>query len=224
MAQPEFQIMTEPPWIPPEDLPPILPPPTPVKLEKVMELPVKSPTVVPPKRGPGRPRKDEGSTEHTKKVAPPKIEVPDFSEWEDFIATLVLRWAARAFVAVAFRGIDRYEVCSKDDLDDLELDDEELQAVARPFAHIVTKSQMNTKYGRAIMDSRDAIEASVVLFMWGNRVRRIGRKYRGKHERKEPANVDAVNVTNIGSGENLSGAPAFTATNGYRPGVGVGFN
>jgi hypothetical protein len=43
---------------------------------------------------------------------------------------------------------------------------------------LLTHSGLNARYGRAIMNSRDSIEAIVVLFMWMSRVNRIGKKYK----------------------------------------------
>lgn len=105
---------------------------------------------------------------------------PDFTEWRDFIGEVVLHWFSVAFVAVMFRGIDYRNILTEQALEDIELDDEELAAVARPFAHLATHSGLNTKYGRAIMNSRDSIEAAVILFMWGSRVNRISRSVRNQ--------------------------------------------
>jgi hypothetical protein len=103
---------------------------------------------------------------------------PDFSEWSDFLGEVVLHWFSVAFVAVALRGVPYHEIFTQEDYEDIQLDDDELKSIARPFAHLITHSSINTKYGRAIMNSRDSIEAFVVLFMWMSRVNRIGKKYK----------------------------------------------
>lgn len=154
----------------------------------------------PPKRGPGRPPGSTNKKTPPKSPPPPKEskteteriaesakdrshkkdtkEPPDFSEWSDFLGEVVLHWFSVAFIAVAMRGIPYHDIMSDADYEDIQLDDDELKSVARPFAHLLTHSGINTKYGRAIMNSRDSIEASVVLFMWMGRVNRIGKKYR----------------------------------------------
>jgi len=103
---------------------------------------------------------------------------PSFDEWRDFLGEVVLHWFSVDFIAVAFRGIPYHEMMSQEDFEDIQLDDEELSSVARPFAHLITHSSVNTKYGRSLLNMRDSIEAAVVMFMWGSRVRRISRKYR----------------------------------------------
>jgi len=103
---------------------------------------------------------------------------PDFTEWQGFLGEVVLHWFSVAFISVAFRGIPYHDILSQEDYEDIQLDDDELSAVARPFAHVLTHSKLNTKYGRAIMNSRDSIEAMVIMFMWGARVKRISNKYR----------------------------------------------
>jgi hypothetical protein len=157
-----------------------------------------------PKRRPGRPPGSKNKTPSTPRKPPAtpstskteaekiaekakadeargvkdKKEPPDFTEWQSFIGEVVLHWFSVAFIAVAFRHVPYHDIMSPEDYEDIQLDEDELGAVARPFAHLLTHSGINTKYGRAIMNSRDSIEASVVLFMWGNRVNRISKKYR----------------------------------------------
>ena len=156
---------------------------------------------------------------------------PDFSEWQDFIGTVVLHWLCVAFVKVTFRGIDTDSVLSKEDREDIELDDDELLSIARPFAHLATHSSMNSKYGRAIMNSRDTIDATIVLFMYTARARRIARKYKGKHERNPDDNIARIVRPNAnGTSPDSTGdsgeappAPHFAAAQ-YRPAFGQGFN
>jgi len=119
-------------------------------------------------------------------------EPPDFSEWRDFLGEVVLHWFAVAFIAVAFRGIPYHDILSKEDYEDIQLDDAESKAVARPFAHLIAHSSLNSKYGRAILNMRDSIEATVVLFMWGARVRRISNKYRRAIAEMELQNVSRI--------------------------------
>lgn len=110
-------------------------------------------------------------------------DIPDFTEWQDFIAETVMHWLSRGFVAFAFRGMPEYRsMLSFDDLEDLELDSEQLNAIARPFASMAERSKINVKYGRAIMNSKDSIEAAVILFMWANRVNRIAKRVRNEME------------------------------------------
>jgi hypothetical protein len=167
----------------------------------------------------GRPRKNPlgvvSGAAGGKPAPPKKITPPDFSEWSNFIGTVVLRWAARAFVSVALRGIDRASI-DPADLAELDLDDEQLESIAKPFAHIAVRSSYLTKHGRMIIDSKDAIEAVVVLFMWTGRVNRVARKYRPKHAKHE----GAINGQLVGSGENVGQesepiGPAFSGSNGY---------
>jgi hypothetical protein len=166
------------------------------------EVSTKPDEPVTPKRPPGRPPGSRNKNPNPKPATPPpapkKTETertadaakdraatkkdtpnpPDFTEWKDFLGEVVLHWFSVAFIAVAFRGIPYHEMMSQEDWEDIQLDDSELAAVARPFAHLITHSKINTKYGRVIMNSRDSIEASVVMFMWGSRVTRISRKYK----------------------------------------------
>jgi len=136
--------------------------------------------------GPKRRGRPPGSVNKTTKIAPPpkKLpDIPDFTEWQDFIAETVMHWLSRGFVAFAFRGMPEYRsMLSFDDLEDLELDSEQLNAIARPFASMAERSKINVKYGRAIMNSKDSIEAAVILFMWANRVNRIAKRVRNEME------------------------------------------
>ncbi len=182
------------------------------------------------------PAKRRGRPPGSGKPKPPtfKPEIPDFDEWETFIGGLLIRWLARAYVAVALSGLDR-NLLTPDEKEDLELDDDALSAVAKPFAHLASKSKFNKKYGRTIMESRDAIEASVILFMWAGRIGRIKTKYMGKH-RKEENNVNnrfserrqQRIADSESSREILEEQAEATATrtsfgNGVRP-TGVGYN
>ena len=157
----------------------------------------------PVKRGPGRPA---GSTNKKPPATKPTIDTtkspaeriaakakadeakakdkpsaPDFTEWQDFLGEVVLHWFSVAFIAIAFRGIPYHEMLTQEDYEDIQLDSDEYGAIARPFAHLITHSKINGKYGRAIMNSRDSIEAAVVLFMWGSRVNRISKKYKAAY-------------------------------------------
>lgn len=106
---------------------------------------------------------------------------PDFTEWRDFIGEVVLHWFSVAFIAVAFRGIPYHDMLTPEDEADIQLDEDEYNSIARPFAHLVTHSKLNGKYGRVIMNSRDSIESGVVLFMWASRVNRIAKKYKNAY-------------------------------------------
>lgn len=123
-----------------------------------------------------------------------KPDTPNFDEWRDFLGEVVLHWFGVAFVAVAMRGIPYHDIMSDADYEDIQLDDVELKAVARPFAHLLARSNLNTKYGRAIMNSRDSIEAMVVLFMYMQRVRRIGKKYRDFMQYQMEVNPDVPRI------------------------------
>lgn len=173
-----------------------------------------------PKRR-GRPL---GST-NKPKPPPPALNVPNFEEWSDFIGDFVLRWFARAYVSVALRGIDR-SILTKDEDEALELDDEELEAISKPFAHVATRSKFLSKHGRMIIDSRDALEASVVLFMWGNRVRAIGKKYRvPKNPRKAEKLVRQRQEEAQRSGQNVEESEGTANGRGFAPpAFGHGYN
>ena len=161
-----------------------------------------------------------------KKPPPPskKPEVPDFSEWQDFIGTLLIRWLCRAYLAVALAGVR--DMLTEEENEDLEFDDDELLTIAKPFAHLVERTKFNKKYGRTVMESRDAIEASVMLFMWSGRVARIRTKYKGKHRKAESHVEFAPGAEDVAIGKDVeSGAPVLQGNfgNGIRP-AGVGFN
>lgn len=212
---------------------------TPATAEKLAEPPkekVTGETV--PKRGRGRPRKnpDEVSTKSVSVESkrgpgrppstpkPPTIKPPDFAEWNDFIGSVVIRWASRAFIAVVFRGLDYQRLLTPEELEDLELDDEQLQDLAKPFAHVAIKSKFLTKHGRMIVDSKDAIDAAIVMFMWSARVRRIAKKYRPE----KPKRVRKVIRNAQPSGENVPEEPEPASQNGRvvvgNPAIGQGFN
>jgi hypothetical protein len=174
----------------------------------------------------GRPRKAEvstgvGAANHAKTEKPiapkppikPNIKPPDFGEWTEFFGTVVLRWVTRAITSVILHGIDR-KALESDELDEIDLDEEQLTAIAKPFAHVATRSAFLTKHGREILDSKDAIEAAVIMFMWMGRVNRIAKKYRPRHER------NTVNGT-VDSGQDVS---ADERNYVAAPAVGAGFN
>lgn len=196
----------------------------PPKVEKIPEQ---------PKRPVGRPRKEDSTgaaaASHAKSNSlspkPPaaaNLKPPNFAEWSDFFGTVVFRWATRAIATVILRGIDR-EQLTPEEKEDIDLDDEQLQAIAKPFAHMATRSAFLTKHGRMILDSKDAIEASVIMFMWMGRVNRIAKRYRPKHQKPER------NVQNVGqSAESVNSGQDVPQEqgNGYyiQPAVGAGFN
>lgn len=140
----------------------------------------------------------------TEKVPIGRVAPPDLREWSGFIGNVVIRWLARGFVAANFRGLPEYRDLLTDmDREDLELDDKQLAAIAKPMAHTAMKVPVLQRNGRAIIDSAEGIEAAVVLFMWAGRVNRIAkrikkeqgivpeRRSRGnRRSRGEPANVD----------------------------------
>lgn len=165
------------------------------------------------------------------KVQPPNIgnvAVPDFSEWQDFIGTLLIRWLCRAYVTVALRG-GIQDMLTPEEKEDLELDDESLAAIAKPFASLAIRSKkFNLKYGRTIMDSRDAIESSVMLFMWAGRVSRIRTKYTGRHRKAEPDgnNSNVIDIRNEAANDEPTGqdVPQVASfASGSRP-TGIGYN
>lgn len=143
---------------------------------------------------------------------------PDFTEWSEFLGEVVLHWFSVAFVAVALRGIPYHDIFSEADYEDIQLDEDELKAVARPFAHLAAHSGLNTKYGRMIMNSRDSIEASVVMFMWMGRVRRIGNKY--KRWMNQQMEMENSNVTRIKPDRERS-AESATPTEEFQPVPGI---
>lgn len=147
-----------------------------------------------------------------------KPKVPEFDEWQDFIGTLVIRWLCRAYLTVALSGVR--DMMTDEENEDLEFDDEELTTIAKPFAHLIERTKFNKKYGRTVMESRDAIEASVMLFMWSGRVARIRTKYKGKHRKETDSHVQLDAGTDV-QGEAQVLSPQFG--NGIRP-TGVGFN
>lgn len=115
---------------------------------------------------------------------------------------------------------------TEEENEDLEFDDDELLTIAKPFAHLVERTKFNKKYGRTVMESRDAIEASVMLFMWSGRVARIRTKYKGKHRKAESHVEFAPGAEDVAIGKDVeSGAPVLQGNfgNGIRP-AGVGFN
>lgn len=181
----------------------------------------------------GRPRK-EASTEADAKPAhaktqnlspkPPiaaNLKPPNFAEWSDFFGTVVFRWATRAISTVILRGIDR-ELLTPEERDDIDLDDEQLTAIAKPFAHMATRSAFLTKHGRMILDSKDAVEASVIMFMWMGRINRIAKRYRPKHQKPERGkrNERSGQEQPVDSGQDVSQESGYYAA----PAVGAGFN
>src|SRR5215469_12218230 len=120
------------------------------------------------------------------KVPPVTAQPPNFREWHGFISTVAIRWLARGFTAWAFRGIPNYEsLLTREQLEDIELDDKQLSAIAKPLAHMAMRSEFMNKHGRAIIDSADGIEALVVLVMWSHRVNRIAASLRPKETRHD---------------------------------------
>lgn len=143
-----------------------------------------------------------------------------------------------AFVSVSLRGIDRAQL-TPEELEDIELDEEEEMAIARPFSNMMLGSKLNSKYGRAIINAKDTIEATVILFFFMGRVNRIGKKYRPKHARQVVTNKERIsNVTDLSAarivregnnepeGSEAPSPPIWNGGNGssfYRA-PGLGFN
>lgn len=168
-----------------------------------------------------------------------KVGPPDFTEWQDFIGGVVIHWATYAFVSVALRGIDR-SILTEDEREDIELDEDEERAIAKPFSNMMLNSKLNGKYGRAILNAKDTIEATVILFFFMARVNRVGKKYRPKHAKiittrngEMPQNVtdlSAARIVREGNTESQdSEAPPPPIWNGGNAGSfyrapGLGFN
>lgn len=111
---------------------------------------------------------------------------PDFSEWEEFFGAFIIRWITRAIVAFVFRGVSDYRsLLTPEELEALELDPEDSAAIARPLAHVAERSAIGKKYGRSIIESRDAIQSLIALTMWTNRINRIAKKYRPDDKKKQ---------------------------------------
>jgi hypothetical protein len=124
------------------------------------------------------------------RIPPPKIRAPDFSEWHDYLGNFAIKWVTRGYIAFVFRGVDRYELLSPQDNEALELDDEQLSDIAKPIAHLADRSKLGKKYGRVIIDSSDGIVAMIQLGMWGSRVNRIAKKYRGEGHHRHDHGID----------------------------------
>src|SRR6185437_14129846 len=131
---------------------------------EILEMPDPEITERPKPSPPPRPAQDAVSAPVTsdKPAGPKKPEtpkkpnlkkptVPDFSEWHTFISDVVIRWAARGFIAANLRGIEQ-EWMTREDREALYLDDEELESIARPFASMASRSKIASKYGRSIID------------------------------------------------------------------------
>lgn len=193
-------------------------------------------TETPSLKPPPAPTKSEAEKIAAKALADEKSRLkdkatpPDFTEWQDFLGEVVLHWFSVAFIAIAFRGVPYHDMLSDEDFEDIQLDEDELGAIARPFAHVLTHTKLNGKYGRAIMNSRDTIEAAVVMFMWGARVRRISGKYRKAYSEY----LEATNngITRIeprldrpaDTGEAIAASPEFPPIGTQRAAFGHGFN
>jgi hypothetical protein len=155
-----------------------------------------------------------------KKLPPPTINIPNFSEWHDFLGTFVIRWIARAYVAFTFRGIDRYEVLSAIENEALELDDQQLSDIAKPLAHIADRSKFGKKYGRVIIDSSDGIAALIQFTMWANRVNRIAKKVRPERGKHDHRTVPGEVINEGPGGTDVPEGPSQAAYNGNAPGHG----
>lgn len=108
----------------------------------------------------------------------------------------------------------------QEDQDIIDLDNEQLTAIAKPFAHVAMRNQFLSKHGREILDSKDAIEAAVILFMWFGRVNRVAKKYRPRHQKTIPSQGKVEKKDEpVDSGPDVSPGPGqqFGA-------VGAGFN
>lgn len=181
----------------------------------------------------GRPRKEDstgavGSHAKPQNLAPKppiaaNLKPPNFAEWSDFFGTVVFRWATRAISTVILRGIDR-ELLTPEEKEDIDLDDEQLTAIAKPFAHMATRSAFLTKHGRMILDSKDAVEASVIMFMWMGRINRIAKRYRPQHQKPERGKRNVRQQQGqeqpVDSGQDVPQESGYYAA----PAVGAGFN
>jgi hypothetical protein len=154
------------------------------------------------------PPKDEKDS----KPKPPSVRPPDFSEWHEYVSDFALKWASRGYIAFVFRGVDRYELLSKEDNAALQLSDDALSDVAKPLAHLADRSKLGKKYGRVIIDSSDGVQAMIALGMWGARVNRIANKYRKILENGQPSGQAQQS-----SGSDVPGTAETTepSTNGY---------
>lgn len=210
------------------------------------QLAVESSTAEQPKRPPGRPI--DPNSQRQQKLNNPKptttkepkgnIGPPSFSEWQSFLGEVVIHWLCYAIVSVSLRGVDRANL-TIEEREDIELDDEEEAAIAKPLANMILNSKFNGKYGRAILNMRDGIEAVVILFFFASRVNRIGRKYRPKHSRQlisrsgveRPQNVTDLRAARIERPRDIeqeaSEAPSPPIWNGHASAAnapGFGFN
>lgn len=203
-----------------------------------------------PKKGPGRPIDPNSKRQQqlnnlkpttVKPAVAAKVNVgpPDFSEWQKFIGGVVIHWMTYAMASVILRGIDRANL-TDDEREDIELDEEEEMAIAAPFSKLMIGSKLNGKYGRAIINAKDTIEATVILFFYVGRLNRVAKKYRPKHSKQtiltsnveRPQNVTdlrAARIERTGNPESeASEAPTPPVWNGGQAGFytpqGTGFN
>lgn len=133
---------------------------------------------------------------------------PSKDEWQDFIGNSVLKWVCRGYVWFVTRGIDDNQI-SKEDKQDLQMTDEDLDDISRPFASLMARSKFNAKSGRAIIDSADAIDATMALFFWMKRVNQVTRRYK---------QTELAEVHDISSGQDVQ--QESWSGPGFSPGYG----
>lgn len=143
---------------------------------------------------------------------------PDFTEWHEWIGDFVLKWLCRGYIAFAFRGLDDIPDHIRENL---ELGAEERGDIAKPIAHLASRSKGMGKYGRVLIDSTDGVVACITLGMWMARVNRIARQLRNEGagiEQGQPSGSDVPEEP----GNSVQG-PAYRAGfNGVA--VGHGYN
>jgi hypothetical protein len=159
-------------------------------------------------------------TEKDNKTGELKVRAPDFSEWHTYLGDFVIKWTCRGYIAYVFRGLERDLLLTKVENDALEPDKEMLASMAKPFAHMASRSKLGEKYGRVIIDSSESIEAVIAFGMWAARANRIANRYNGKHRKVDISEQSSrANVSTESESAGVSG-PAYVSPNGHSPGFG----
>jgi hypothetical protein len=113
--------------------------------------------------------------------APPAREakpgIPSLDEWMDFFSRIVLRVACDWYIEWAFRGVDENRLSDRE-IARVQMNEDERQRIAVPFAELSHKSKFMRRHGRTIVASGGVFDAIIALGTWTSRVNRIARKYK----------------------------------------------
>lgn len=113
------------------------------------------------------------------------------------VVTMLLVYGSVLYVTVGLHGVPVPDEAK----DALALSDEEAGSIAQPFVRLLHRSELNSRYGMAVVENSDALTALVTAAMYMTRTSRAVAEIRAQYGPRE----DAPNVRHISTAPRAAG-------------------